>query len=750
MNITTDDVQTAWPDGLYSIKRHGATISNCDAEPIQTPGCIQANGALLALRMSDLTILHASENSEAWLGSSPENLLGASVSVVVGSEREAKLRETLEREPCENNPLYIFTVPAQDNTVTLNVIVHVADGLVILEFESNGSEKNTVIPDYYGILKKTVTRLHAATTVLSFCQQVTEEFRNLTVLDRVMVYRFHEDDHGEVVAECKRDDLPSWLGLHYPSEDVPKPARDIFMKIWIRPLANANAMPVEIVPLANPDTGRPLEMTYCALRGASMMYTEYLQNMGVAATLTMPIQKNGRLWGLIACHHYTPTLFPYQMRAACEFLAQVVSLQIKSIEDREQLAYCLKLDTIHGQLIATAAKVGDLNALTAGKPNLIDGISANGVAMYYDDRWWSVGQTPNEPQLDKLLEWLIQRPEIDSSVFATDSLSQEYPDDTALSEMASGLMAVSISLTRYALILWFRPEIIQSINWAGNPHDKPTILGPNGPRLTPRTSFELFTESVRGRSLPWKEVEIEAAKKLRIGVMELVIKRTEQLAALNADLMRSNEELDTFSYVASHDLKEPLRGITKYAHQLLENSTHLDEENRQRLEGLMRLTLRMDSLLESLLQFSRLGRVPLEFESVDVNEVVQEAMEITAVRQTETQTKLLISRPLPKVNCDRVRTREIFVNLITNAMKYNDKTIPRVEIGYWQPGEADAPPDLNKYSKQSIVFFVKDNGIGVGLTIVQMLIERQQGEIWLISKPGEGSTFYFTLGGKPK
>jgi light-regulated signal transduction histidine kinase (bacteriophytochrome) len=549
------------------------------------------------------------------------------------------------------------------------------------------------------------------------------------------------------------------------------------MKIWIRPLADSSAPPVEIVPLANPDTGRPLVMTYCALRGASIMYTEYLQNMGVAATLTLPIQKNGKLWGLIACHHYTPTSFPYQLRAACEFLAQVISLQIKSVEDREQLEYRLKLDVIHGQLIAAAAKQVDLHPLTSGQPNLLDGIAAGGAALYYYDRWWCIGHTPSLNQLDKLSEWLQEQPEMSESLYVSDQLSRAYPDGEALTEMASGLLAVSISLTRHALILWFRPETIRTVNWAGNPHDIATETGLNGPRLTPRGSFELFSESVKGRSLPWEEVEISSALQLRLRIMELVIKRAEELAALNADLMRSNQELDTFSYIASHDLKEPLRGITKYAHQLLENSAQYDEDNRKHLEGLMRLTLRMDSLLESLLQFSRLGRVNLEFEAVDFNEVVEEALEMTAARRAETQTEIVIPRTLPMVQCDRVRVREIFVNLITNAMKYNDKALRLVEIGYWQPGEPDAPLEQQAKPLRTMVFYVRDNGIGIdprhhrtifkifkrlhgrdafgggtgaGLTIVQMLVERQGGEIWLASALDEGTTFYFTLGRKPR
>jgi len=778
MNPTTPEVPGPWPDGLYSIKRHGVTITNCDAEPIRTPGCIQNHGALLALRIVDLVILQASENCATWLGLSPEKLLGNSIAVLVSPEREAQLRAVLEHEPIENNPLYVFTLPAQHDVGCLDVVIHTAGGIAIVEFEATGRGQSFAEPDYYGLLKKNVARLNAANNLFEFCQQVTELYQALTGLDRVMIYRFHADEHGEVIAESRRNDLPPWLGLHYPAEDVPKPAREIFMKIWIRPLPDAKAAPVELVPLANPDTGQALDMTYCSLRGASIMYTEYLQNMGVASSLTMPIHRNGRLWGLIACHHYTATSFPYQMRAVCEFMAQVVSLQIKEVEEREQLGYRLKLEAAHGQLVKTAAQEGNLICLTESQPNLLGGIEAGGVAVYVDERWWCIGKTPAPAQLDSLAEWLKEQTEQELPariVYATDNLAGIYQSGLELVETASGLLAVSLS-SPGNLILWFRPEIVQTVNWAGNPHEKPTVPGSNGPRLTPRTSFELFTESVLGRSLPWKEVEIEAAIQLRLNILELVIKRAEQLAKLNADLLRSNEELDTFAYVASHDLKEPLRGISKYAHQLQESANILDEENRQRLQSLMRLTLRMDSLLESLLHFSRLGRAALELESVDFNEVVAEALEMTAARRAESQADVVILRQLPNIACDRVRVREIFVNLISNALKYNDKPIHRLEVGYWKHGESDAPSDISKASPPPFVFFVRDNGIGIdprhheqvfkifkrlhtrdaygggsgaGLTIVRLLVERHGGKVWLTSKPGVGSTFYFTLGDKP-
>ena len=542
----------------------------------------------------------------------------------------------------------------------------------------------------------------------------------------------------------------------------------------MRPLPDAAAPPMELMPLVNPDTGRPLDMTHCALRAASVMYTEYLQNMGVAASLTMPILVDGRLWGLIACHHYAPTTFPYQIRAAAEFLAQVVSLQLRAAEDREQLVYRLKLEAVHGQLVTQAAEEGGLSAMTDGAPTLLDAMEAGGAAIFHRDRWWRVGRTPTDRQLDALRTWLETRPEFDSAthpVYATNALARDYAAGAEWADVASGVLAVPLSRPRRNLMLWFRPEEIQTVTWAGDPHVKPTTVGPHGPRLTPRRSFELFVESVRQRAAPWRMVEIDAALRLRVLLMELVVTRAEQLAELNADLQRSNEDLDAFAYIASHDLKEPLRGISKYAHQLLESANTLEEENRTRLGALMRLTNRMDSLLESLLHFSRVGRATLEQKEVSLVRVVEEALEIVEARRQEVPTDVVL-HPLPAIVCDRVRVREVFVNLIGNAPKYNDKPLRRIEVG-WVAADQAAEQPLPQGASTDVVFFVRDNGIGIdrrhygqifkmfrrlhgrdefgggtgaGLTIVQTLVERHRGRVWLDSTPHVGTTFFFTLG----
>jgi light-regulated signal transduction histidine kinase (bacteriophytochrome) len=499
--------------------------------------------------------------------------------------------------------------------------------------------------------------------------------------------------------------------------------------------------------------------------------------MGVAASLTMPILIEGELWGMIACHHMTPTHFAHQLRSACELLAQVASLQLKATERVEQLAYRIKVDSVHQKLMVKAAREGDLLALSDNEPSLLDAMEADGAALYHRDRWWCAGNTPTVEQLDALAEWLNARPDFDSSAYpayVTDSLARDYPGGSDIVNVASGVIAVRVSRLRRDLIMWFRPETPQTVHWAGDPADKPQVAGPHGMRLTPRRSFELFIESVRGRALPWSNLEVDSALRLRQLVMELVISQTVQLSERNVDLSASNVELDAFAYVASHDLKEPLRGIHRYAHQLLESAQSLTEEDRQRLDSLMRLTLRMDSLLNSLLHFSRVGRTNLEFEAVNLNELVADALEMVGVRVQDNTCRISIPRPLPTIECSPVRVREIFSNLISNAIKYNLHDQPLVELTYIAPDDTQTRPNAPPQTQGQIIYCVRDDGIGVeqrhfeqvfrmfkrlhgrdefgggmgaGLTVVQKVVQRHGGTIWLESVVGQGSCFYFTLPG---
>jgi two-component system, chemotaxis family, sensor kinase Cph1 len=779
-----------WDNQAYSTKRHGISLDNCDAEPVRTPGCVQGHGVLLVLRRSDLSILQASENSDAVIGHAAKTLCGKNVTDVIDSECGTRLQHILGNEPTERNPIYVLTLPANEYRGAMDLTVHTIDDAVLLEFEptntdqrsshlSSAGENSSQGPNYYSMIKKTIVRLQSMDTMLGFCQTLADEVRRISGFDRVMIYKFHADDHGEVYAESCEPVIAPWLGLHYPAEDIPKPARDIFARTWIRPVPDIHCDLAEMVPLVNPDTGKPIDMTFCALRGVSIMYTEYLQNMGVSAGLTMPLRRENQLWGLVTCHHYDgPHFVPYELRAACEFLAQVGSLQHRAVEDRENAAYRIRLEEVNQQLLSVAAQEGGLASMTDGEPSLLGAMQAGGAALFHRDRWWRVGNTPNEQQLEALGAWLVERLDrnlLVTPLYSTNCLVADYPPGAEFAGVASGLLAAPLSRTGHNLMMWFRPEVKETVKWGGNPFDKPTVMGPNGPRLTPRRSFELFSESVHQKATPWLQVEIDAAAQLRSLIMELVIVRAERLAGLNADLARSNEELDAFAYVASHDLKEPLRGIHKYAHQLMQAASvadAVDEEEKRKLDGLMRLTLRMDSLLDSLLHFSRVGREELTLEMVDLNDVLSDAMEMVGSRTADGQTHIVASRPLPCILSDRVRVREVLVNLLSNALKYSDKIPKLVEIGYVTPDELSQRLQFPESTEGQTVFYVRDNGIGIasrhfdqvfkmfkrlhgreefgggtgaGLTIVRKLVERHRGQVWLESVVSVGTTFFFTL-----
>jgi chemotaxis family two-component system sensor kinase Cph1 len=761
----------------YSTKRHGLDITNCDSEPVQTPGCVQAHGAMLVVRLADLCILQASENFAAVVGLSVAPLLNGSVAAVLGAQGEAQLRTFLARQSIDRNPVYLSTLAADfhdgDAHGAVDVTVHTIDGVAILEFEPTGYT-DADSSDHYALVKKMVARLQSTNSLLQFCDLAAAEIRELTGMDRVMVYKFHEDGHGEVFAESKGADLAPWIGLHYPAEDIPKPARDVFMRTWLRPIPDMNDELAEMVPLVNPDTGKPLDMTFCHLRGVSRMCTEYYRNMGVGSTLTLSIRRGDHLWGLFSCICYArPRYLSYQVRAACEFLAQVVSLQHNSAEDKDTLAYRLQLEGVHQALLTNAARLGGLVALANGTPSLLDGVDATGAALYHDGRWHRLGTTPGESQLEELGRWLIATRLVAGAptLYATDCLTRDYAPGAAFADVASGLLALLLVQGGRDLMLWFRPQTMQTVKWGGDPSDKPVQFGPNGPRLTPRKSFEVFVESVRERSLPWQKVELDAVTKLRLQLAETVVDNVEQRVALNARLTRSIEELDAFTYVARHDLKEPLRGIHNYAFQLMQDAALLDENDRGKLDRMLRLARRMDSLLDSLLHFSRAGKADFTLELVDLNEVVAEAIEM--VRLTpDGPLNVVIPRAFPVARCNRGWCREIFVNLLSNAIRYSDSASRRIEIGFIAVGETHRRPSCPPGSKEDAIYFVADNGLGIeekyfsqifklfkrlhgredygggagtGLTVVRKLVERHGGKIWLDSLPGAGTTFYFTL-----
>lgn len=736
-------------------------LTNCDREPIHIPGSVQPHAMILVLDEPSLRILQVSQNVTERVGIAEEELLRQSLPELIEPTMLGYIQQQILPKNLEASPHYLPPLSLGGREETFEALLHRHQGVLILELETWPDKSSTVQEEVYVSLKHTLNQLQGTTSVVEFCQRAAEHVKLFTGFDRVMVYRFADDASGHVIAEARRDDLESYLGLHYPASDIPKQARILFVKSQLRLNPDVRYNPVALSPVIRPDTGLPLDMSYCVSRSMSPIHAEYLQNMGVAASMSISIVIGDELWGLFACHHYSPRYVPHTVRMACEFLAHMLSLQVSSKETEEQHEYKLRLHQYHRQLADAMAKNTDFHTvLNQSSGQTFGGIEAGGAALVLNDTVFLRGLTPEENEVKLLAAFLAES--VESSVWSCDHLSRIFPDWTGRADRCSGVLAARLSRQVPAYVLWFRPEETQTLKWAGDP-TKPVETGPHGDRLTPRKSFELWQEEVRRKSSPWLACEIEAAKMLRQSILETEIRRAEQLARLNAELDERNRQLDSFAYVASHDLKEPLRGISNFSNFLLEDcADQLDEQGITYLRTMMRLTERMETLLDSLLYYSRLSRGELQAHRVDMNAAVRDALELLVARVQESGAQVTVPRLLPDIYGDADRLGEVFANLISNAIKYNDKTKVEIEVG-WQEREDEEGP----------VFFVKDNGIGIakehqqlvfqifkrlhgreeygggvgaGLTIVRKIIERHGGHIWLESRPGAGTTFFFTLG----
>jgi two-component system, chemotaxis family, sensor kinase Cph1 len=503
----------------------GADITNCDREPIHIPGSVQPHGALLAIDPQELRIVQAGGSTIKIFGVEPIELLEGSIADWFAHDRVSRLRMLLEDEGPLMRPVHAFTITSKQDWQTVDTFIYRSGRLVVLEFEpvrESGPE------DTLALVQAMLARVQRAGTPQEFCQGLADEVRRVTGFDRVMVYRFDQDGTGVVDAESRGDDVESFLGLHFPASDIPRQARELYLTNWIRLIPDACYTPEPILPADDPRNGAPLDLSHSLIRSVSPMHLEYLANMGVAASMSLSIIMDGRLWGLIACHHRTPRFLSHRLRMACELFAQMASAKLETKVEADDFEAQLRSKRIHEELLRRMSGVADLaEGLTRYKPNLLDYIPADGVGLWLDDRYTGQGQTPRQDQVASLVAWLNDTAA--EGVFHTDRLPLLYPPAAEFADVASGLIALSVSKTPRDYVLWFRPEVIRTVTWAGDPN-KPVETTMDGQRISPRKSFAAWRESVRFHSDPWRGVEVEAAKTLRLSLMEVILRRIDQVA----------------------------------------------------------------------------------------------------------------------------------------------------------------------------------------------------------------------------
>lgn len=491
-------------------------LTSCDREPIHILGAVQPFGFLIAVS-PDWIVTRVSANAPDWLGRPVEDLLGLPLDTVLDGEALHLLRGHLQTLRGPDAVDRIFAVRLLADQAPFDVALHISGTTIVVEAEPSAPEHLSA----GNLVRNMVSRLQRTVEFDPLCREAARQMRALTGFDRVMVYRFAPDGSGEVIAEAVRSGLDRYLGLHYPASDIPKQARALYERNWLRIIADVGAPSAAVVPARDPE-GEPLDLSLSTLRTVSPIHLEYLRNMGVAASLSVSILRNGRLWGLFACHHTHPRHISLERRTAAELFGQMFSWILESREREIVAAQEGRSREIHTRLMSAMASGGtSLEGLSDFADELSGIVDCDGLGLWINGEITLLGATPTKEEFTGLVRFLNRTAA--SQVYATDEIGRFHEPGRDFTERAAGVLAVPVSRTPRDFLVFFRNEVSRTVTWAGNP-EKPASLGPNGVRLTPRKSFEAWREVVRGRSLPWSDVEVRTAEGLRITLLEVILR----------------------------------------------------------------------------------------------------------------------------------------------------------------------------------------------------------------------------------
>lgn len=514
-------------------------LDNCAREPIHIPGSVQPRGVLAVVHEPSFEVRQVSANVGDLLGRPIDEVLGRHLSSLIGVEQAARVQQAAATfgDLRERNPLECVLDVAGQPRVFDAILRREPGGVLLVELEIAYGERPFSFPNTYQAVRSSVEELNRAATLTELYEVTARAVRDLTGFDRVMVYRYDEQYNGEVVAESKEEGLNSFLGLHYPSTDIPAQARALYEKNWIRLISDVGYTPAPLVPAIDPAVGAPQDLTFATLRSVSPIHIEYLQNMGVRASMSISLLRQGRLWGLIACHHYAgPHLPPYGTRVAAEFLGSTLSLRLVDQFQDDQLRTRLSAQALLAKL--TAATLDDGEALPAallGAPDLLDLVPAGGVVVNIEGEYRTRGAVPPPEMVAAVTEWARDAGE---EIVSTECLSRDLPTLELDPGLAAGALALNLPDGQYAV--WFRPEVLHSVDWGGDPHNKAiAVKEGDHVRLSPRKSFERWRETVRQTSEPWSVIEAESAEALRRHLVESLYRRTRGALRVAETLQRS-------------------------------------------------------------------------------------------------------------------------------------------------------------------------------------------------------------------
>jgi len=745
-------------------------LETCAPYPIRRIESIQSCGVLLVLRRTRLEILQVSANVQEMLQCSPETLLGQPLAAIVAEEEVAQIQRGLAQAEAMFPPCLTALATGQ----RFDAVWYPQAELLLLELEPHAPgelERDGL----YRTLQGAIAALGNATDLADFAQTLAREVKALIGFDRVMVYRFQPDQSGVVIAEENSSDRESYLGLHYPATDIPAEARELFYENPLRFIPDVNYSPALLVPPKNPLTQAALDLGATVLRGVATPHIKYLQNMGVAGSMTLSLVNEQGLWGLVACHHYQPKYLDPVMRNAFMMLVKIANLELMRQQNQERSRYQSHNQELLAQLrrAIDATENPILTTLTANTTLLLEMFRAEGVALILEQDYELIGRTPSPAAVKSLVSWLLQQssPGDGEQIFATNCLSQAYPASQQWETPLVGLLGISIAFQKphpvsYHILL-FRSEQVQAVTWAGDLSASVEVDETGALRLCPRTSFQLWKEWVQGHSLPWLPQEMEAALDLRNTLMLAVLKFS--AAALEEAAQRAevaNRAKSEFLANMSHEIRTPMNAVLGFT-DLLQGIIK-DPVAQDYLEAIASSGKTLLSLINDILDLSKIEARQLEIkpEPTDLAQLIQDIQHIFQQKAIEKGVRLrvILGTGLPKaLLLDEVRLRQVLFNLVGNALKFTEQGYVDIEVNcsprYELDGQqvvdldvavTDTGIGIAAMDQQRIFHAFTQSygqsdrqfgGTGLGLAITYRLMHLMGGTIDLQSRLGQGSTF---------
>jgi light-regulated signal transduction histidine kinase (bacteriophytochrome) len=514
-------------------------LTNCDREPIHIPGSIQGHGCLVATDINGSIVLRHSANVPALLGVDGD-INGRPLENLLGPEATHALRNALATSKDASRPALLLGTRVGPETV-FDIAIHCFKSTVIIEFEKTlGQEQQPL-----DLARSMLSRTRNISDIDRLLRDSARLVQAVLGYDRVMIYRFAHDGAGQVVSEAKRGDLESFLGQYFPASDIPQQARALYLRNTLRIISDSSGERIPVIPALDA-SGEPLDLSYAHLRSVSPIHCEYLRNMGVAASMSISVIVGGELWGLIACHHYSPRVLSMAQRVAAEMFGDFFSLHLEALQQKRKLDAASRARRALDRVLQLASHQTDIADVL--KDNLADFdelMACDGIGLWINGSWYMRGVVPPAATIPALARFV--GPVADGRIWATHALSQRLAGAADYSADASGVLAIPLSQRPRDYLFFFRKEVLQTLNWAGNP-EKSYETGPLGDRLTPRKSFAIWKEAVRMQAEPWTDADREIAEAARAALVEILLRHSEIIAEERgkADVRQRmlNEELN--------------------------------------------------------------------------------------------------------------------------------------------------------------------------------------------------------------